>query len=202
MTGPAARSIVTPVTQHRSTEERRAQILDAARDCFLVGGYHATRVQEIATSCGLSKGAVYFHFENKRALLTALVCAEFERASRVFDAAEAHEQPLPGVLSAFTDFLGDPEDSRHRFFLLTGELAMQDEALRALLTEHHQAVVERLARLLRVAAERAGIRLEDPESAAVLLKAMADGLQGAAAIGQRYERRRLLDAALALLPLT
>ena len=52
--------------------------------------------------------------------------------------------------------------------------------------------------ILAHAAERAGAPLADPESVAVLLKAMADGIQGVQALGVRYERDRLLAAALGL----
>ncbi len=186
------------MTAHRSTEERRAQILEAARACFLDRGYHATKVQDIAVACGLSKGAVYFHFESKRSVLVALVSVEFERASEVFSEAEGAGEPLAAAVRAFTDFLGAPDDPRHRFFLLTGELAMQDEDLRGRLTDHHRRLLARLTRLLAGAAERAGVALADPESVAVLLKAMADGLQGIQALGVRYDRERLLAAALGL----
>ncbi len=187
------------MTAHRSTEERRAQILDAARACFTGSGFHATKVQDIATACGLSKGAVYFHFESKRAVLLALVEVEFERASDIFAAAEATPgEPMTVALRAFTDFLGSADDPRHRFFLMTGELALQDDDLRERLTGHHHQLLRRLSSLLAHAAERAGAPLADPESVAVLLKAMADGIQGVQALGVRYERDRLLAAALGL----
>jgi AcrR family transcriptional regulator len=186
------------VTAHRSTEERRAQILEAARACFAERGYHATRMQEIAAACGLSKGALYFHFDNKRALLDALLDLELERATRIFDAAAGADDPLAAVFLAFTGFLGDLDDARHRLFLLTGELAMQDDSLRARLLADHLAHVERLAALLEQAASRLGADVADPRPLATLLKATADGLQGAAALGAPVDSSRLLGAALAL----
>lgn len=187
------------MTAHRSTEERREQILDAARVCFTGAGYHATKVQDITNACGLSKGALYFHFDSKRSVLLALVEVEFDRASDIFAAAEATSgEPVSVALRAFTEFLGGADDPRHRFFLLTGELAMQDDDLRERLTSHHEQLLARLASLLASAAERAGVPLEDPSSVAVLLKAMADGLQGVQALGVRYDRDRLLAAALGL----
>lgn len=181
------------MTAHRSTAERRAQILDAARACFLERGYHATKVSDIAASCGLSKGAVYFHFESKRAVLLALVEVEFERASDIFAAAEsAAGDPIAVAFAAFVDFLGASDDPRHRFFLLTGELAMHDEALRVHVVGHHERLLTRLAEVLAQAGAT------DPRSLAVLLKAMADGLQGISALGVRYERDAILAAAVGL----
>ncbi len=183
------------MTRHRPTEERRRQILDAARTCILEGGFQSTRVQEIAEAAGLSKGAVYFHFESKRALLEALLEDEFERAARIFDEvdADAGGQPLATAARAFVAFLGEPDDPRHRLFLLTGEIAVHDDALRARILEHHRALLGRLTLLLE------GLNLPDAEALAVLLKAMADGLQAAWSLGHTFDRGRLLAAALALL---
>lgn len=47
----------------RETTQRR--ILDAARTLFLEHGYHATTTQMILETTGLSKGALYHHFESK-----------------------------------------------------------------------------------------------------------------------------------------
>ena len=54
-----------------STEARREEILKAAYTCFSRGGYHATTIDDIALEAGLSKGAVYWHFEGKWELFLA-----------------------------------------------------------------------------------------------------------------------------------
>jgi AcrR family transcriptional regulator len=185
------------MTRHLPTEERRAQILEAARRCFLERGYQGTRVEDIARAAGLSKGAVYFHFESKRVLLDALVEDEFERAGRVLDAADEGD-PLTQMAMAFLTFLGEPEDSRHRFFLLTGELAVHDDELRDRLLGHHRALLGRLAARLARWAGGSGLDLPDPDATAVLLKAMADGLQGSWGLGHTVDRMRLAAAALHL----
>jgi AcrR family transcriptional regulator len=189
------------MTRHLPTEERRAQILDAARRCFLERGYQGTRVEDIADAAGLSKGAVYFHFESKRVLLDALVEDEFERAGRILDAAadDGSPDPFAAMATAYLSFLGEPQDGRHRFFLLTGELAVHDDALRERLLTHHRSLVARLADLLTRWKAEAGLALPDPDATAVLLKAMADGLQGAWGLGHTVDRGRLAAAALHLL---
>ena len=57
-------------------EQRAASIeslLSAALTLFITQGYHATTVEEIAQSAGLTKGAVYFYFRSKSMLLEALL---------------------------------------------------------------------------------------------------------------------------------
>lgn len=58
------------MSDKNTTKDR---ILDAALDVFSSKGYHETRVDEIVTQAGVSKGSVYFHFPNKEKLFIALV---------------------------------------------------------------------------------------------------------------------------------
>ena len=60
-------------------EARRKQIIDAARDCFLERGFHATKMQDIATRAGLSTGAPYRYFEGKDDIVAAMCAESLER---------------------------------------------------------------------------------------------------------------------------
>jgi len=51
---------------------RRQQIVDAARRCFLRGGFHATSMQDVTAEAGLSIGAVYRYFPSKNDLVKAI----------------------------------------------------------------------------------------------------------------------------------
>lgn len=70
----------------RKTKEEalatRCQLLDAAQSVFCEKGVSHTSLHEVATAAGLTRGAVYWHFENKADLLAAL----WERASLPIDA--------------------------------------------------------------------------------------------------------------------
>jgi len=57
----------------RKPEISRGEILDAALACFAARGYHETSVDDIAARAGLSKGAIYWHFDGKRELFLAIV---------------------------------------------------------------------------------------------------------------------------------
>lgn len=78
-------------------EARRQQILDAACDCVRRAGFHGASMAEIAQAAGLSVGQIYRYFENKEAIVAAIVAqdlaemrekfAEFERADEPFHEA-------------------------------------------------------------------------------------------------------------------
>ncbi|MBI5268031.1 MAG: TetR/AcrR family transcriptional regulator [candidate division Zixibacteria bacterium] len=52
---------------------RRVQLLRSAQRLFLRKGYQDTTTEEIAVHAGLTKGALYFHFESKEDILYAMV---------------------------------------------------------------------------------------------------------------------------------
>ena len=61
------------VSNRERREASTISVLAAARELFVSKGYEQTSIDEIARSVGLSKGAVYFYFENKTALLLELL---------------------------------------------------------------------------------------------------------------------------------
>jgi AcrR family transcriptional regulator len=66
-------------------EERRRQLLDAARKLFVKKGYRATTTAEIAAEAGLTKGALYFHFRSKEDILFDLVKRLSDHNRAVFE---------------------------------------------------------------------------------------------------------------------
>lgn len=60
----------------RNTKENaeltRQRIIDAARQAFLERGVSRTSMEQIATSAGVTRGAIYWHFSNKKELFSAM----------------------------------------------------------------------------------------------------------------------------------
>ena len=55
------------------SETTRHKILDAAMDLFSEVGYAAAGLGEIIERAGMTKGALYHHFDSKEALATAII---------------------------------------------------------------------------------------------------------------------------------
>ena len=54
------------------TEQTRRTILDAARATFLQRGMTGTTLEHVASAAGVTRGAIYWHFDNKKALFDAM----------------------------------------------------------------------------------------------------------------------------------
>jgi AcrR family transcriptional regulator len=75
-------------------ETRRQQILDAACDCVRQAGFHGASMADIAKAASLSVGQIYRYFENKEAIIGAIVAQDLAEMREKF--AEMENQP--GVL--------------------------------------------------------------------------------------------------------
>ncbi len=56
----------------RERQERRSQILDAARSLLFAKGLHATSINQIAKQAELGVGTIYFYYKNKEEIFADL----------------------------------------------------------------------------------------------------------------------------------
>ena len=68
---------------------RRAEILDVARDLFARHGYAATSMRDIAEADGIKASSLYSHFRSKAEILRLVVSPVTDEVARVQDAALA-----------------------------------------------------------------------------------------------------------------
>jgi AcrR family transcriptional regulator len=68
---------------------RRAEILDVARDLFARHGYAASSMRDIAEADGIKASSLYSHFRSKAEILRLVVTPVTDEVARVQDAALA-----------------------------------------------------------------------------------------------------------------
>lgn len=111
-------STETPVAEPEGDapeSAKRRQILEGARRVFLLRGFDAASMGEIAREAGVSKGTLYVYFESKEALFAALV-VESKRATaeRKVAALEPDDPDVRGVLTRFvTGLIGKVTEPDH-----------------------------------------------------------------------------------------
>jgi len=94
--------------------------MDIAIDCFARYGYQATSIDRIAKTAGVTKGALYYHFKDKEALLFAAVSkrvGQFER--RVAAHLAAVSDPTAGLRELAHVCLDHATKSNHRRMIVT-----------------------------------------------------------------------------------
>jgi TetR/AcrR family transcriptional regulator, repressor for uid operon len=63
-------------------EVRRAQIIEAAKQCFRETGFYATTMAEIANVAGVSVGLLYRHFQSKDDVIKSIVEDDLETQAK------------------------------------------------------------------------------------------------------------------------
>jgi AcrR family transcriptional regulator len=77
-------------------EDRRAQILDVAKTVFSRRGYRVANVADICRAARIGRGTLYQYFDNKRAVLLAVMKDVADRVRRVLD----DRPPVAGIRGA------------------------------------------------------------------------------------------------------
>jgi AcrR family transcriptional regulator len=116
----AVASTQTARRPRRSQADRsartRAALVGAARELFAEKGFAATSRDEIAARAGVTRGALYHHFDSKTAVAAAVVAElEDELVERVVAAAgeaEGVREQLHEGCRAYMDACADPTVAR------------------------------------------------------------------------------------------
>jgi AcrR family transcriptional regulator len=127
-TARPATGVVPPLVDAKS--DTRQRILDVALDLFTEQGYDGTSLREIAEQLGVTKAALYYHFESKEDILMALHMRihDFGREALMLIGEE------PVTLELWENLLDQ----------ITGEMLAQRKLF--LMHERNQAVMEKLHR--------------------------------------------------------
>jgi AcrR family transcriptional regulator len=128
--------------QRRSNADRSAntrnRVLEAAKTLFTTKGYAATGTPEIVAQAGVTRGALYHHFEDKRALYLALVeaesaavAAEIERTGSITDT------PIAMLHTGTTAYLRAMQrEGRTRLLLIEAPAVLGFETVDAIDARH------------------------------------------------------------------
>lgn len=127
-------------------EATRTALVAAARQRFTQVGFAATSLDEVAADAGTTKGAVYHHFKDKKALFRAV----YEAVSRELIAAVATstmsagggDSPGEVALHAFLVHAGDAACQQVLF--TDGPVVLGAAECRSIDTSHSQGLLNRL----------------------------------------------------------
>ncbi len=72
LTGRFGNEIIMKIKRKDISQERRKEILNAAKELFSKSGYHGVSVDAIARKAGISKGNLYWHFKSKQEIFLQL----------------------------------------------------------------------------------------------------------------------------------
>ncbi|SFJ30747.1 transcriptional regulator, TetR family [Sphingomonas sp. NFR04] len=117
-----------PIKRAQTMAENRARLLAAARHAFATQGFADASMDELTAAAGLTRGALYHHFGDKKGLLAAVVAQiDDEMAARARQAAQQQSNDWDALIvegTAYIEMALDPEI--RRVVLLDGPAVLGD----------------------------------------------------------------------------
>ncbi|OJF90103.1 TetR/AcrR family transcriptional regulator [Pararhizobium antarcticum] len=148
-------------------EENRSKLIAAARKAFADKGYAAASMDDLTAEAGLTRGALYHNFGDKRGLLAAVVHqmdSDMAARAQMIGATAGNDwQALLAEGAAYIEMALDPEVQR--IVLLDGPAVLGDPSQWPSQGSCLQATRQTVERLIA----KGIVRPVDPEAAARLL---------------------------------
>jgi AcrR family transcriptional regulator len=172
-------------TQAERSDATRTALVAAARPLFAQRGYAGVGTEEIARAAGVTRGALYHHFDGKRELFEAVYeQIEIELAERIaVGALEANvSSPLGAMKAGAEMFLRvSTEPEAQQIVLLDGPSVLGWDRWREIATEHGLGLIEAT---LQAAVDAGAI---DPQPVRPLAHVLMGALDEAAMLVARAE---------------
>lgn len=165
-------------TNRERSEATSTALVKAARELFVRHGYAETATPSIVARARITRGALYHHFADKRALFRAVVEEEARAvAQAVEQATSTLTDPITALLTGSDAYLkAMTVPGRTRLLLVEGPAALGvaamleidagtsgrtlQEGLKAALGAAHGVALERLAPLVAAAFDRAALEVD------------------------------------------
>jgi TetR/AcrR family transcriptional regulator, transcriptional repressor of aconitase len=127
-----------PRVSQQYKDDQRAEILAAARRCFLRNGFHRTSMQDVFAEAGKSAGAVYRYFPKKEDMIVGVAAQNLDDVSAVLRTALTRSDGERGVGGVIAELLEAVTERHHDEQLAALALMVWSESLR------NPALAERL----------------------------------------------------------
>jgi AcrR family transcriptional regulator len=162
-----------PLRRRAQPEQRRSEILTAAREVFAERGYRGASLAAVAERVGLTQQGVLHYYPSKDALLIEVL----RRRDAIDKATDANEPAGLHDVERLVAFNATQPGIVQSFTVLSAESVTENHPAKPFFVERYRDVRARIADAIR---EELGDELLaglDAEGAASLLIAVMDGLQ-------------------------
>ncbi|WP_306866239.1 TetR/AcrR family transcriptional regulator [Neorhizobium galegae] len=147
--------------------ETKAKLIAAARDAFARQGYAEASMDDFTAGAGLTRGALYHHFGDKKGLLLAVIMQiDAEMSDRLCEISARAETPWRGFVDecvAYIEMSLEPEIQR--IMLLDGPAVLGDPSQ----WPNQSACIRTSTRSLQTLMDQGTIRPADAEATARLI---------------------------------
>jgi AcrR family transcriptional regulator len=168
-------------------------LIDAALDIILTKGVDALRIEDVCERVGVTKGSLYWHFNDREGLIREALLEQLYRMadeqlatlSNAIDSSASRDEYLTRVLGAFIDPFDPAEaDGRwQRLELLT--TSRRDEGLAAMMADVQRRQQRYMTDIMEKARAQGILRADvEPKAMAAALTAISLGSTNISLLGE------------------
>lgn len=169
------------VSRKQQAERTRQTIVETATQLFAKKGYKATSMAELITAAGLTKGAIYHHFDAKDALFRAVVDHVRQTWGQAVGAElSGHDDALDQLEALITGHARLIRDRPELCLVITGlseEIQGSEPELAAALHEVYRELIAVVEQLLTAGQHAGQVRTDiDPHLVAIGVVGLLRGI--------------------------
>ena len=160
-------------------QAQRERILVAAQECFVVHGFHAASMANIADTAGMSAGLIYRYFKGKNDIILAIIERQLERARANVAKLHATSDLVGGIAEVFQQWrTNDPSITNVALFLELTAQATRDAEIAAATYASDRAFRADLAAWFARSSKEGGLGIPEREvdTRVLILHALIEGL--------------------------
>jgi AcrR family transcriptional regulator len=162
------------------SEERKAQIYQAALTCFSSKGYHRTTMDDIVAESGLSKGSLYWYFKSKKELFLGLfrdLMAQFGQAWESI-VADQEASATEKLLASLALFRAEFVEMVPLFGVLMEAWALtrHDEDVQRLTLELYEPYLDIMTRIMEEGVANGEFQVDSPRATTLVITTLFDGI--------------------------
>lgn len=158
-------------------EDAKRRIVEAAIDVIAERGCEGMTIDDVAKKIGVTKGAVYWYFASKEALIGAVLNA-IQADIRKVNYEMFYNRPAEETLAQIFDRFAISDPKRRAVFFEMFALANRNNEIRHATREYYDGLVATFEEVIIREKKRNFVQTQaDPHHLAMLLAALYSGLQ-------------------------
>ena len=160
------------------SDERKAQIINAAESVFTQKGFDEARMDDIAEETGLSKGTLYLYFKSKDDLIIAILDRMFQREFKQLDNLDQPAQSSTDAIWNITELLTKEILSLLRLIPIVYQflaLAFRNRYVQMAMKKYINRYLDILIPIIQRGIDSGEFRQVDAREVAVAMGAMIEG---------------------------
>jgi len=162
------------------SEERKAQIYEAALVCFSRKGYHQATMDDIVAESGLSKGSLYWYFKSKKELFLSLFQEMMAQFGQAWESIVANEEvSATDKLLASLALIRTEFEEMVPFFGMMMEawaLTRYDEDVESIIQELYGPYLDIMIRIIEEGVASGEFRVRSVRAMALVIMTLFDGI--------------------------